>query len=94
MNKTAESLPVDSRETGLSDFVDFAHPDLFHKAHAFAQFLRDGRARGYDTYVHRVSQYAGGSAVIDGEDRSLQQQVVMMCSADYLGLALMPFEDS
>ncbi len=92
MNKALDNLleNVDSRETGLSDFVDFAHPDLFHKARAFARFLADGRPRGYDTYVHRVSHYAGGSAVIDGEDRASQQRVVMMCSADYLGLAHHP----
>jgi 8-amino-7-oxononanoate synthase len=90
MNENTLPDQIDSRKTGLSDFVDFAHPDLFHKAHAFAQFLRDGRARGYDTYVHRVSKYTGGCAVVDSEDRTSQQQVVMMCSADYLGLAQHP----
>lgn len=92
MNQTLHdsSEKVDSRETGLSDFVDFAHPDLFHKTQAFARFLEDGRARGYETYVRRVSRYDGGSALIEGEDGSVQKQVVMMCSADYLGLAHHP----
>ena len=92
MNQTLhDSLEkVDSRETGLSDFVDFAHPDLFHKTRAFARFLEDGRARGFFTYVRHVSRYDGGSALIEGEDGEPQKQVVMMCSADYLGLAHHP----
>jgi len=81
---------IDSLEKNLSDFVDIAHPDLFHKTNAFAQFMRVGRARGYDTYVHRVSKYIGGCAVIDGTDYSAQQQGVMMASADYLGLSKHP----
>ena len=57
MNKTFHNSleRVDSRETGLSDFVDFAHPDLFHKTRAFARFLEDGRERGYETYVRRLA---------------------------------------
>lgn len=92
MNTSSESLidRVDSRHTSLSDFTDFAHPDLFHKAGMFAKFLEDGRQRGYETYVHRVQQYTGGSAILDGEDRLSKHRAVMMCSADYLGLARNP----
>ena len=81
---------IDSRERGASDYVDFAHPDLFHKTNAFAHFMRDLRERGHDTYVHRVSKYTGGCAVVDGTDHSTQQQGVMMASADYLGLSKHP----
>jgi len=81
---------IDSREMGLADFLDSAHPDLFYKTSAFARFMEDVRARGHDTYVRHVSRYEGGSATIDGEDRSSQQRVVMMCSADYLGLTRHP----
>lgn len=81
---------VDSRETGLSDYVDFAHPDLFHKTQMFKPFLKDLRTRNHETYIRRISQYVGGSALIEGENGSAHKEVVMMCSADYLGLAHHP----
>ena len=92
MNQTLhDSLEkMDSRETGLSDFVDFAHPDLFHKTRVFARFLEDVRARGYETYFRRVSRYERGSALIECKDHGAGKWVVMMCSTDYLWLARHP----
>ena len=82
--------PIDSRENGLADFIDFAHPDLFYKAQVFARFLQDGRSRGFATYIRRVRNYDRGAAVVDGEVQDCDRHVVMMASADYLGFARHP----
>ena len=87
---TNQSVKADIRERRSTDFTDVAHPDLFHKTLQFEHFLRNLRAQGHEPYRHHVQDYAGGNAVVDGEDRFSKQHVVMMCSADYLGLARRP----
>lgn len=80
--------PTDSREMGLVDFLDAPSDDLFEKARRFAGFISDARSRGHsETYLRPVRRYEGGSAVVDGGDNLEEHRVVVMCSADYLGLA-------
>src|SRR6516162_2509110 len=82
-----EAVKVDSRESSFLDFVEIAHRDLFYKTEVFAYALDDARSRGFETYLSRVHEYTQGSALVDSENRSFTKRVVLMCSADYLGLA-------
>ena len=61
--------------------------DIFSRAAGFAEFVKDGRSRGDDVYSMPVIEYRGGRALVDGGSHYGKKEVVVMCSADYLGLA-------
>jgi len=64
--------------------------DIFSKVSVFAEFAKEGRSKGDDVYSMPVVEYNGGHAVVDGGEHYGKKDVVVMCSADYLGLAHHP----
>jgi glycine C-acetyltransferase len=85
-----EQRQVDSRDTGLADFLHISFPGLKVRTDLFASFLKDGRRRGFEAYLRPVLRYEGAHAVVDGGPDLPEHKVVVMCSSDYLGFARHP----
>jgi 7-keto-8-aminopelargonate synthetase-like enzyme len=85
-----ESRLIDSRETSLHDFLNAPSTDIFNKACLFSNFVLDGRKRGYEVYLKTIEEYRGSRALVRGIGDLNAREVVVFCSADYLGLARHP----
>lgn len=80
---------MDSDRFSLTDFVSLRSEDLFSKVHAFNECISDFGKKGYeDAYLRQIIK-AGSSrvSILDGDKA---KEVIIMCSANYLGLANHP----
>ncbi|MBK8019030.1 MAG: pyridoxal phosphate-dependent aminotransferase family protein [Betaproteobacteria bacterium] len=83
----SDILAVDSRHASLSDFNQGIASDLFERTRRFQGFLKDWRGREFDRYLLPVLSYHGGRARVRENGQGSVREVIMFCSADYLGLA-------
>ena len=89
-NGAATVRHIDSREGSLSDYARVRSPDLFAKVNEFAYFLEDLRERGDEKYLLPVRRYQGSRAVVDLGYGAGEKEVIVYCSANYLGLSFHP----
>ena len=77
---------MDSDKFSLTDFVSVQSPDLFKKGLAFAEFLKDVRIKGLEApyLCPSISRRDNRVRILDAEG---EREVILMCSANYLGLA-------
>jgi len=78
---------VNSKTGSLGDYLNGDDPDLFAKTEAFKDFIDDARKQGYEKYLHSVIDYRGGRALVKHKYAEQASEVILFCSADYLGLA-------
>lgn len=76
---------MDSSKHSLQDFLHTKSDDLFQKAFDFQRFILDARDKGHETYLFPIKSYHGSKATVDNNGRD--HEVVIFCSADYLGYA-------
>lgn len=78
---------VDGQNASFSDFEQRMTRDLLAKTRDFSPWLNQFDASGHKRYLLPVLENRGGRALVGADQAYGQREVMLYCSADYLGLA-------